>query len=118
MCKLQKHQDFINFIRFYGNHEKVKILKSIKEFLDPLVNQFFLLLIFFIIFFTYIKISKDSSAKCYQNNKERLQKKSRKNIEVFPNKKKDQQYRHERYKNLSEDKKQRLVEYKKRLTNV
>ena len=26
-------------------------------------------------FFTYIANSKDSSAKCYQNNKERLQKK-------------------------------------------
>ena len=30
---------------------------------------------FFIYFFTYIKMSKDSSAKYYQNNKERLQKK-------------------------------------------
>ena len=26
---------------------------------------------FFIIFFIYINFSKDSSAKCYQNNKER-----------------------------------------------
>ena len=29
---------------------------------------------FFICFFTYVKISKDSSAKYYQNDKERLQK--------------------------------------------
>ena len=30
----------------------------------------------FYILFTYIKMSKDSSAKCYQNNKERIQKNS------------------------------------------
>ena len=30
----------------------------------------------YIYFFTYIKMSKDSSAKYYQNNKERLQGKS------------------------------------------
>ena len=35
------------------------------------------LLIIFYIFFIYIKIPKDSSAKYYQNNKERLKKKAR-----------------------------------------
>ena len=40
------------------------------------------------IFFTYIRISKDSSAKYYQNNKEKLQKKFVKDIKVFLKKKK------------------------------
>ena len=43
---------------------------------------------FFITFFTYIKMSKDSSAKFYQINKERLQKKLARNIGVFLKKKK------------------------------
>ena len=34
----------------------------------------------FIIFFAYIKMSIDSSTKCYQNNKERLQKKA---LEIY-----------------------------------
>ena len=37
-----------------------------------------LLIILYNIFFTYIKMSKDSSAKYFQNNKERLEKKARK----------------------------------------
>ena len=40
------------------------------------------------IFFTYIRISKDSSTKYYQNNKEKLQKKFVKDIKVFLKKKK------------------------------
>ena len=46
------------------------------------------------IFFTRIKMSKDSSAKYYQNNKERRQKKFVKDIKVFLKKKrrKMQQY--------------------------
>ena len=43
---------------------------------------------YFIIFFTYIKISKDSSAKYYQNDKESLQKDLVKDIKVFLGKKK------------------------------
>ena len=43
---------------------------------------------FFVIFFTYIKTSKDSSAKYYQNNRERLQKKPVKDIKAFLKKKK------------------------------
>ena len=43
---------------------------------------------FFINTFTYIKISKDSSAKYYQNNKKGTAKKPVKNIKVFLIKKK------------------------------
>ena len=61
----------------YLNHDKAKTSKwNFKIFF---INVF-------IIFFTYIKMSKNLSAKCYQENKERLQKKAR-----------------ERYQNLSKD---------------
>ena len=43
-------------------------------------------------FFTFIKISKDSSAKYYQDNKETIQKKLAKDIKVFLKKKKKQHY--------------------------
>ena len=59
---------------------------------------------------------KSISSKYYQENKERLQKKSlAKYIKVFlkKKKKKKRQYGHERYKNLPENEKQRLVEYRK-----
>ena len=42
---------------------------------------------FYIFFFTYIKMYKDSSAKYYQNNKEKLRKKLAKDIKVFLKKK-------------------------------
>ena len=60
-------------------------------------------------------MSKNLSAK-YQGNKERLQKKVSKIYQNFSieEKKKKQQYGHERYKNLSEDKKQKLDEYRKK----
>ena len=45
---------------------------------------------FLINFSTYIKMSKDSSAKCYQNNKERQQKKA-----------------HEKYQGLSKEEKEK-----------
>ena len=55
-------------------------------------------------------MSKDSSAKYCQSNKERLQKSLMKNIELFPNKKsKKLQYGRERYQNLFQDEKQKLV---------
>ena len=38
---------------------------------------------YFIIFFTYIKMSKDSPAKYYQNDKESLQKDLVKDMKVF-----------------------------------
>ena len=46
-----------------------------------------MLSIFFIEFLSHVKISKDYSVKCYQNNIERLQNLVR-NIEAFPKKKK------------------------------
>ena len=46
-----------------------------------------MLSIFFIEFLSHVKISKDSSVKCYQNNIERLQNLVI-NIEAFPKKKK------------------------------
>ena len=47
----------------------------------------------FIILFTFIKISNDSSYKYYQNNKERLRKKLRENIKVFLRTKKKKKQR-------------------------
>ena len=35
-------------------------------------------------FFTYIKVCKDSSAKYYQNNKEKLRKKARERCQSLP----------------------------------
>ena len=61
--------------------------------------------------FTYNKMSKDSLAKYYQNDKERLQKRREKEED----KNKKQQYGHERYKNVFEDEKQRLVKYRKKI---
>ena len=54
---------------------------------------------------------KTLSAKYYHGNKEILQKKLAKNIEIFLKKKKKRQYGRECYKNLSKDEKQKLVEY-------
>ena len=61
-------------------------------------------------------MSKDSSAKCCQNNKERLQKKACKWYQSLSKKEKEkkQQYRCERCKNLPEDEKQKLVKYRKK----
>ena len=59
---------------------------------------------------------KDSSAKYYRNNKERLQKKLVRDIKVVLKKKKEekQQYDFEQYKNLPEDEKQKPVKYRKK----
>ena len=55
---------------------------------------------FFIYFLTYMKMSKDSSAKYYEDNKEKLPKeKLLKDIKVFlKKKKKKKQFGCERYK--------------------
>ena len=52
-------------------------------------------------------MSKNLSAKYYQENKERLQKKARERYQNLSKeeKEKKQQYGRERYKNLSEDEK-------------
>ena len=61
-------------------------------------------------------MSKYSSAKYYQDNKERLQKNVRESYQSLSKeeKEKKQQYRDKLYKNLPEDEKQRLVEYRKK----
>ena len=61
-------------------------------------------------------MSKNFSAKYYQENKERLQKKA---CERYQNlskeeKEKKEQYGCEPYKNLVDDEKQKLVEYRKK----
>ena len=62
-------------------------------------------------------MSKNLSRKYHQENKERPQKKRAKNIKIFlkNKKKKKPQYGHERYKNLSKDEWQKLVEYRKNI---
>ena len=59
-------------------------------------------------------MSENLSAKYYQENKEKIQKKLVKDIKIFFNEKKKQHYGHECYKNLSENEKQKLVEYWKK----
>ena len=63
-----------------------------------------------------IKMSKTLSAKHYQKNKERLKKKAHKRYQSLSKeeKEKKRQYVCECYKNLLEDEKQMLVEYRKR----
>ena len=65
------------------------------KFLNPYLINF--LIIFFIILFSYLCTKK----------------KLVKDIKIFLKKIKKQQYGHERYKNLSKDEKQNLVEYRK-----
>ena len=75
-----------------------------------------ILTVFFIIFFTYIKMSKDSSAKYYQNCKERLTKKVPERYQSFSTQEqeKKQQYGWERHKNLPGDEKPKPVKYRKK----
>ena len=68
-------------------------------------------------FFEYMKMTKDLSAKYYQDNKERLQKKLAIDIKISIKKKKEKdkwQYSPERFKNLPKDEKQKLVAYRKK----
>ena len=72
------------------------------QIIIELASSIFISYNFFYFFFTYIKITKDTSAKYYQNNKERLQKKLEKDTwESLSNKEKEKkaQYSHEPYKN-------------------
>ena len=61
-------------------------------------------------------MTRQASAKYYQKNKENILKSLLKGIRIFLKKKKtkNREYGHERYKNLSEDIKQKLVQYRKR----
>ena len=62
-------------------------------------------------------MTKNLSAKYYQENQERLQKKAREKYRNLSKEKKEkkQQYGREHYKNLSEEQKQKLVEYRKKI---
>ena len=64
-------------------------------------------------------MSKVSSAKYYQNNKEKLKKKSCGRYQSLFKEKKEKkvEYGREQYKNLPEDEKQKLVEYRVILKN-
>ena len=71
-------------------------------------------------FVTYMKISKGPSVEYYQNNKERLQIKTLERYQSHSKKekeKKKQQCGCKRYKNITQDEKQKLVEYKKNVTD-
>ena len=61
-------------------------------------------------------MSKDSSTKYYQDNKETLQEKACERYQSLcrKKKKKKQQYGCKQYKNIQEDEKQRLAEYRKK----
>ena len=71
----------------YINYDKLKIQKCIKP-LDLLINIFFIN--FSIFFFMYMNMSKNLSAKYYQDNNERQQQKKKlvKDIKIFLKKKK------------------------------
>ena len=62
-------------------------------------------------------MSKNLSAKYYQDNKERLQKKFVKDIKIIPKKKKKKKvkYNCERYKNLSEEENKSMLSMEKKL---
>ena len=61
-------------------------------------------------------MSKDSSARCYQSNKEKLQTKEKERHQEFSKEEKEKrQYGREQYKNLSVSEKQKLVEYRKKI---
>ena len=64
-----------------------------------------------------MKISTDSSAKYYQNKKERLQERAPERYQSLSKEEKEnkRQYGRERYKNLPEDEKQKLAEYRKNI---
>ena len=59
------------------------------------------------------KCLKAYQPKYYQENKERVQKNLAKDVTIYLKIKK-QQYDREHYKNLSEDEKQKFVEYRKK----
>ena len=62
-------------------------------------------------------MSKNQSAKHYQENKEKLLKKPRERCQNLSKKQqeKKRQYGCERYKNVSEDEENKLVEYRKKI---
>ena len=72
------------------------------------------------IFFSNIKIYKDSSAKYYQKTKKSIKENILvKGIKIFPKKKKKkkQEYGRKLYKNVPGSEKQSFVEYRKNYSN-
>lgn len=71
---------------------KFELDKSLPAFFYILINQFFIINLF-ITFFTHLKMSKDSLAKCYRDNKDykkknyekyqRLSEEKRKNATIW-----------------------------------
>ena len=59
-------------------------------------------------------MSQNLSAIYYQENKERLQKRALERYQNLLKEEKKWQYGHERYKNLPENEKEKLVEYRKK----
>ena len=59
-------------------------------------------------------MARNLSAKYHQQNKESLQQKSHERYQNLCKRNKKQQYCRKRYKDLSEDENNKLVEYKKR----
>ena len=68
--------DFRQLIKILCKLQNTNILYSSHSILNLLINQSFIIN-FLIAFFPCTEMSKDSSVKYYQNNKERLQKKFR-----------------------------------------
>ena len=66
-------------------------------------HQFFSQILFTNFFFIYIKLSRESSARHYEKNNEKIQEKSRERYQNITEQEenKKRQYGRERYKNLS-----------------
>ena len=73
------------------------MIKLTYNFFKSSNKSIFFIISFYNFFFTYIKISKDSLAKYYQDKKERLQKKARARYQSLSKeeREKKQQYGHE-----------------------
>ena len=87
-------------------------LKFTKDNFKSFSNSLFIYIFFYNIFFIYVKISENLSAKYYQGNKERLQKKACGRYQNLSEeeKRKKPQYCRELCKNLSEDEKNKVAE--------
>ena len=91
----------------------MQVYKTLTSFLNLIKKKKKNLAYFFIFFLTYTKMSKNSSGKYYQDNKEL--KKDMKDIKSFlKKKKKKEKYGQKWYKNISKNQKQSLVEYRKK----
>ena len=90
--------------------------KNLQKSPNTFFNQLFIIVSFYNFFFIYMKISSDSSAEYYQENKERVQRKVCDRYQSLSkeDKEKLQQYICERYKNLSVDEKNWLAKYRKK----